>query len=95
VRLIDDVKVVNFVLARAQLLQYRDILASTPYGVDGHFELVRLVEELRQLRKWEAVSKEAVLDWLLRSGAGDLGLDGLVEKRWVLGDVLEGPAPWG
>jgi hypothetical protein len=43
------VKVVNFVLSGAQLLQDRDILASTPYGVDGHVELVGLVEELWEL----------------------------------------------
>lgn len=79
--LIDDVQVVNLVLARAQLLQNRDVLASAPYCVDGHFELVGLVQELRKFGKREAVSEEAVFDGLLGSGAGDLGLDGLIEKR--------------
>lgn len=61
-RLVDDVKVVNLVLARAQLLQNGNIFASTPDGVDGDFELVGLVEELRELREWEAISEETILD---------------------------------
>ena len=61
-RLVDDVKVVNLVLARAQLLQNRNILACTPDGVDGNFEFVGLVEELRELREGKTISEETILD---------------------------------
>ena len=61
-RLVNDVKIVDLVLARTQLFQNRNILASTPDSVDGDFELVGLVEELRKLREWQAISEETILD---------------------------------
>ena len=44
-RLINDVQVVNLVLARSQLLQYLHIFTSTPDGVYWYVQGVGLVEE--------------------------------------------------
>lgn len=37
------------------------------------------------------ISEEAVLDRLLRGGAGNFGLDGFGEEGGVLRNVFEGP----
>lgn len=50
---------------------------------------------MRELGEGKAISEEAVLDRLLRSGgAGDFGLDGFGEEGGVLRDVFEGPVEW-
>ena len=49
VRLVDDVQVVNLVLARSQLLQHLDVFAGAPYCVDGDVQCVCLIKEQGQL----------------------------------------------
>jgi hypothetical protein len=68
------VKVVDFVLARPELLQDCHVFTCAPYCVDWYIELVLLAEKLWELGKWETLSEEAILDGLLRARTGDICL---------------------
>jgi hypothetical protein len=60
--LIDDVQVVNLVLARPELLKNPHVLASAPHGIHGNVELDLTADEAGEFGERKFVRREAALD---------------------------------
>lgn len=92
--LIDDVKIGDLVVSRAEFLEHRHVFTSTPDSVDGDVELELACEELRKLGERQTLALEAVLDRRLWRCAGNVILSGVGEERRVLRDVFQCPVGW-
>lgn len=88
--LVDDVQVVDLVLARPELLQHPDILAGSPNRIHRDVKLDVAGEQEGEFGEGQFVGRESGLD---RTGASLLNglLDGLGDERGVLRDVLQRP----
>jgi hypothetical protein len=89
--LVNDVKFVDLILARAELLKYPYIFTRTPYRVHRYVELKGAVQERRKFRQGQITSREARLDWSSLAWLLYCLLYRLRYQWRVLRNMFEGP----